>query len=160
MVTCSLSSPLPLVTLTLCKLRESESMREFEFSKDEAVIAKDDLLRRLLARVAPEVRLDFIGWMGLNKFFAVPEIAKESDEVEAPGSAMKEYLMGASLALDLVPNREYNFLLSDREAMAADINQASDDLHQVADLIIGVIQRELDERPDGSTGRSVAERTD
>ena len=106
-------------------------MREFEFSSDEADLAEGDTSRRLFSRVVPSVRRDIIGWMGLGRLATMMTTKEE----QAKDEVLRDYVIGASLVLDLLPSRSYDFYASDSEAIESDLRASGLDMSSIAEFI-------------------------
>lgn len=119
-----------------------EVMREFEFDNEEAVLARDEAARRLFARVAPDVRRDMIGWIGwarLAAAFPSPRPTRDSRR-----EMLIDYLSGAALVLNLLPNQQSEYIQSDADALASDLRYASQDMRTVAEAVdlLGRLKRD------------------
>lgn len=116
-----------------CLQRRGKIMREFEFSRDELVLTKDDAWRRLFALVSPDIRRDIIGWLGLGKFQQDAEAVAQN--LESASDRWRDVVVGASLVLDQLPNRTYEYCENDREALASDSQAVSIDAKAIHDVL-------------------------
>jgi hypothetical protein len=127
-------------------------MREFEFDRDDAILAAEDSWRRLFARVAPNIRKDIIGWLGIS-----PKNTQYEVELESGTRAWRDYLTGASLVLNLTPDLPSKWIKSDREALQADAMTASDDASCIHAALMFLIWSRSDERTSAEAGRPSGE---
>jgi hypothetical protein len=124
-------------------------MHDLELSPHERFLEKDADWLRLRGRLDPGVRRDLIGWMGWSKIFdAEPPASKESWS-----TVLYDYLVGASLVVDPLPDRAYEYYESDREALRADANAVAGDMTNLHELLSKVIDRAGKTDSDGGRGR-------
>jgi hypothetical protein len=124
-------------------------MYDLELSRHERFLEKDTAWRRLLGRLDPDVRRDLIGWMGWSKIFNADLPASQ----ESWSSVFYDYLVGASLVVDPLPDRAYEYYASDREALRADANAVGADMTHLHELLSEMIDRAGKTDSDGGRGR-------
>ncbi len=137
-------------------------MRAYEFNRDERVLTTDDVWRRLFARVAPNIRRDIIGWLRLDPPASPPPSATEQEAPETLSEKVHDVWLGASLALDLLPDRQYDFYGDDRAALAADVVPTAADVNCIYVTLEQLNDRiKISERPPERPGSpSPASRAD
>lgn len=113
----------------------SAIMPDLELSKTERLLARDPLWWRLFLGLAPSVRRDIVGWLGVHEP-QVPNIDACDEDARA---RLREYLEGASLAFNPLPTSDAQFYTSDAAALASDSIAVRTDLRDVVYVISGLM---------------------